>query len=167
MEEKIITQKYLKLSKQLSKIIYEVNDGFCQNSCPTGDIGCCQCNVYSAGSNSELKKIQESILVPKKSYQNHKISNCEYHTKESGCILNEAKPPLCLGYICFEYLEELLLKSKESEKINQFYELLEDKISFGSLTKNPNELLENISSAIKISNSIINSKNNNNYTNPK
>ncbi|MBN2458688.1 hypothetical protein JXB28_00230 [Candidatus Woesearchaeota archaeon] len=107
-----LVQEYAVRARKLDKILGVLTKDYCATRCPSAPIGCCDEDHYLQGIDYSLVDIfnqmhqEESkgkIPIGRKPQ-----SACDYHT-EHGCVL-ETKPPVCLGYMCQQLSDNILLR---------------------------------------------------------
>lgn len=111
-----------------------------------GNIGCCPYDMFE---HSNYASISDRTLLDRKRLEKYgepkqNSSTCGYHG-ESGCVLSDHKSPVCLAYVCPEFINfvyrkyniryckdeieqhlELILSNKQSpEDVQKFKDMIQ------------------------------------------
>jgi hypothetical protein len=107
-----LASQYAAKARQLDKVLSEITKDYCANKCTDLPVGCCfhdfANHEVEDGLAKALGKIYEDEARKKAFLERVAYSACDYHTRQ-GCVL-ETKPHVCLGFLCDELSDHLMLK---------------------------------------------------------
>jgi len=91
----------------------------------SGHIGCCPYNMFDSTNYPEISdhSVLDAQRVEKYSIQKKQKGACDYHSS-SGCQLKTHKSPICVSWICDEFVQYLA----EQKGINYPRRIIEEKL---------------------------------------